>query len=373
MLEGERKTLVIDNGTFSVKAGFAGTKDPHFTVPTIVGTAKDDADMVGIKNKAFFVGNEAIAKTNLLNMVNPIENGVITNWEFMTELWDELINNMFHCSLKGTCILTGAKPNTPKSNMYKQAQIFFEHFDADSFYCAQQSVLSLFSAGLLTGLVLDDGEGIANITPVYEGYTIPHAIHQTELCGTFLTDNLRNLLLKKDPSIESFQTSEIIALKEKLCYVPIDFQAEEQSPETFEQARTPTGRYYQIGKERFLCTEALFDPLIIDKEVEGIHQVMFDSIMKCDIDIRKDLYKSIFLSGGTTMIPGLSERIEKEVIALAPPSMKIRVLAPPQRRNAVWIGGSVLGAQEFFHTNMAVTKAEYLEQGEHVIVKKCHN
>ena len=367
------RTIVLDHGTSTVKAGFAGTKSPHFIVPTVVGTPKEDADMVGIKNKAYFVGNEALVKTNLLNLVNPVENGIVTNWEFMTQLWDELFANMFHCPLGDVCILTGEKPGITKQNKTKMAQILFETFQVGGFSSIQQSTLALFSNGLLTGLVLDDGEGIANITPVYEGYTIPHAIIHTQLCGRFLTENLKKLIIERDPQTADWDLPEFVAIKDKLVYSPIDYQAEEQSPEVLEKLRLPSGRYYEVGREKFIATEALFDPTMAGLETDGIHQVMFDSIMKCDIDIRKDLYKNIFLAGGTTMISGFAERIEKEVIALAPPSMKICVIAPPQRKDAVWIGGSVLGNQDFFFENMMITKKEFQEQGENIINRKCHS
>lgn len=369
----EMKTIVIDNGTDTVKAGFAGAKKPHFVIPTIVGTAKENVDLVGIKNKSYFIGNEAIAKSNMLNLVNPIENGVIQNWEFQTELWYELFANQFHCPLEDICVLTGEKPTAISANKAKMAQILFEKFNCGGFSSIQQSVLSLFSVGRRTGLVFDNGEGLGTIVPVYEGYTIPHAIIHTELCGSFLTENMKRLITERDPETADWPIEEFKAIKDKLSYVPIDFQAEEQSQEVFEQLRLPSGRYYEVGKERFLCSEVLFAPTIANKDAEGIHQIMFDSIMKCDIDIRQDLYKSIFLSGGTTMITGIAERIEKEVIALAPPSMKIVVLAPPQRKDAVWLGGSVLGTHEFFFDEMMVTKAEYQEQGESVIDLKCHS
>ncbi|KAG7118545.1 Actin like protein [Verticillium longisporum] len=66
--------------------------------------------------------------------------------------------------------------------------------------------------------------------------------------------------------------------------------------------------------------------------------------MKCDVDVRKDLYGNIVMSGGTTMYPGLSDRMQKEITALAPSSMKVKIIAPPERKYSVWIGGSILAA-----------------------------
>jgi actin len=92
--------------------------------------------------------------------------------------------------------------------------------------------------------------------------------------------------------------------------------------------------------------------------------------MKCDIDVRKDLYANIVLSGGTTMFPGIAERIEKEMIALAPPTMKIKVVAPEERKYAVWVGGSILASLSTF-PQMVITKDEYSESGPSIVHRKC--
>jgi len=83
-------------------------------------------------------------------------------------------------------------------------------------------------------------------------------------------------------------------------------------------------------------------------EVPGVHELTFKSIMKCDIDVRKDLYANIVMSGGTTMFAGIPERLSKEVTALAPSTMKIKVVAPPERKFSVWIGGSILSSLSTF-------------------------
>ena len=80
-----------------------------------------------------------------------------------------------------------------------------------------------------------------------------------------------------------------------------------------------------LANERFRCAEVLFNPSLIGMEAVGIHDTTFNSIMKCDVDIRKDLYNNIVLSGGTTMFPGVADRMSKEITALAPSAMKIKV------------------------------------------------
>ena len=92
----------------------------------------------------------------------------------------------------------------------------------------------------------------------------------------------------------------------------------------------PDGQVITIGSERFRCPEVLFHPSMLGMEAAGVHETTYNSIMKCDVDIRKDLYANIVLSGGTTMFPGIADRVSKELTALAPSSMKLKVVAPPE-------------------------------------------
>ena len=132
----------------------------------------------------------------------------------------------------------------------------------------------------------------------------------------------------------------------------------------------PDGQVITIGNERFRCPEALFQPSFLGMECNGIHETTYNSIMKCDVDIRKDLYGNIVLSGGTSMYPGINTRLEKEMIQLAPPTMKIKVIAPPERKYSVWIGGSILASLSTFQ-NMWITKEEYDESGPAIVHRKC--
>merc|ERR1739838_99691 len=126
----------------------------------------------------------------------------------------------------------------------------------------------------------------------------------------------------------------------------------------------------QIGAERFRCPEVLFQPAFIGKESQGIHQLTYDSIMKCDIDIRKDLYKNTVLSGGTTMFPHIEERLLDEMTKLAPAGNEIKIIAPPERKYSVWIGGSILASLSTFE-EMWVGKDEYDEAGPTIVHRKC--
>jgi actin len=125
-----------------------------------------------------------------------------------------------------------------------------------------------------------------------------------------------------------------------------------------------------IGNERFRCPEVLFNPSMVGMEASGVHDTTFNSIMKCDVDIRKDLYSNIVLSGGTTMFPGIADRMSKEITALAPSAMKVKVVAPPERKYSVWIGGSILASLSTFQ-QMWISKSEYDEAGPNIVHRKC--
>lgn len=245
-------------------------------------------------------------------------------------------------------------------------------------YVSSSGILSVYASGYTTGIVVDCGDGLSQTVPVIEEHSIPYAINDIPIGGRDLTDNLMRLLYQQRGCFftTTYERDIVREMKEKLCYTALDYADEmckfaSSSASLEKRYELPDGREITIGNEAFLCSEVLFNPGIYGMDLlSGIHEVIYKSIKKCDINFQRQLFTNIILSGGTTMLPGFADRIQKELTSLVPSTMKVKVIAPPERKYTAWIGGSLLASLSTFQ-KCWISRQEYDEVGPCSVRRKC--
>ncbi|EEB11876.1 conserved hypothetical protein [Pediculus humanus corporis] len=364
-----KKVIVCDNGTGFVKCGYAGSNFPAHIFPSMVGRPIiRAANKIGdIEVKDLMGGDEASKLRSMLKVNYPMENGIMNV-------------NPRDCK-----ILLTEPPMNPTKNREKMIQVMFEKYQFSGAYIAIQAVLTLYAQGLLSGVVVDSGDGVTHICPVYEEFALPHLTRRLDIAGRDITRYLIKLLLLRGYAFNhsaDFETVRI--MKEKLCYIGYNIDVEQklalETTVLVEPYTLPDGRVIKVGGERFEAPEALFQPHLINVEGHGIAELVFNTIQAASIDMRSELYKHIVLSGGSTMYPGLPSRLEREIKQLylervlkndvdKLSKFRIRIEDPPRRKDMVFIGGAVLAEVMKDRDTFWMSRQEYEEKGGGVLKK----
>ncbi|KAF3922409.1 Actin-2 [Arthrobotrys entomopaga] len=346
--------VVIDNGSGTIKAGFAGEDTPKCYFNSFVGRPKHPRVLAGALEGDVFIGSRAQDLRGLLKIRYPLEHGIVTDWDDMERIWQYVYSDELKTLSEEHPVLLTEAPLNPRANRDMAAQIFFETFNVPALFASVQAVLSLYASGRTTGIVLDSGDGVSHAVPVYEGFAIPSAVRRIDVAGRDVTEHLQTLLRKSGAVFHTSAEKEVVrSIKERTSYIALDPKKEEKEwagggVGKSEDYKLPDGNILKLGAERFRAPEILFDPEIIGLEYQGIHQILVDAIARTDMDLRKALYGNIILSGGSTLTKGFGDRLLAEIRRLAVKEMKIRITAPPERKYSTWIGGSILAGLSTF-------------------------
>lgn len=359
-------------------------------------------------------GDEAAAVRQTLEITYPVENGIVRNWEDMEHLWNYTFYEKMQVRASILCpcllgsllidwlnpirciiwvqiipgehkILLTEPPQNPLKNREKLVSEMFEKYQFAAANVSIQAMLTLYAQGLLTGVVVDTGDGVTHAVPVYDGFVPQHLIRRLDVAGRHVTSYLIQLLMLRGYAFNRTADFDTVRqIKEKLCYVAYDINVERKlALETtclMENYTLPDGRVIKVGRERFEAPECLFTPSLVDCEKAGMSDMVFDMIQAADIDMRVEYFKHIVLSGGSSMYPGLPSRLEKdlkdrylkEVLKGNTERMKkfkIQIEDPPRRKHMVFLGGSVLADIMNDKAEFWITRQEYEEQGVRALSK----
>jgi actin len=384
-----QERVALDFGSFTIKAGaYQGTTKPtpSITVPSVIGTIKEEnrRRLSYYENKSHdvtYVGQEALSERSILSFRYPI-----TRYKDVGthdyEAFTKKITKMCTLTCDQVDLILATPVDMLPQNNEKLVSLLFndQNIQVDSVLLVSQPSCILASRGLLTGLVVDCGHECSIAVPVYESCSIDYALRKSEVGGNVLNQILHRMLLANQGKNWTTTTQfEIVReIKESLCYVAMDPKLENTSSESY---RLPDKTMLYVEEERFQVPEFLFNPTFNNEiyhqlshiKHDGIHKLAYESLQAVDHHFVKHMYQNIVLTGGTSMFPGFDKRFCKELNGLLVELQQeatVRGTIGKSRANDVWLGATVLGQLSSFE-HKSITRAEYEEQGDVVIIRKC--
>lgn len=317
MEEDRQRAVIIDNGTATIRVGFSGEDNPSFVFPNIVGHSRDLPHVEGAQIRDYYVGDEAHAKRGILDIKSPMERGNVVNFNNMTCVWRHTFSDVLRSDPKEHPVLITETAQGPKANRERMTQIFFEEFEVPLFHISNSASLAIFAAGFYSGVSVDIGEDVTTIVPVHGGFPLLHALQRFEHGGKAVTEHLAKLLEQKGHLFRTSAEKEIIKkMKEELCYVPLMFDLDmgkASSSKILEKTfGLPDGSSLILNEERIVAPELFFQPELIGAEGPALPELVDMAIRKTDPDIRKEMYWGICVSGGTSLLNGFADRLQRD-------------------------------------------------------------
>jgi len=346
-------------------------------MPNIIGrpTRQPRLDLGELE---FYVGHAAITGGGgNHNITSPVTRGLVNNWQDMEKVWHHTMYRELTVIPEETPMLMLDSPTKPKDRE-EMASILFENLAVPAFYSMMQAVAAMIGSARTYGMVLDSGHGITHAVPVYEGAALQHGIGTHEIAGQDIELILSQLL--QNNRVTNVPPSAIAEMKEKLCFVPLDYDKEiaaaKTEPATY---NLPDGRTITLQDERFAAAEILFNPSVCDMYNVGplqsslpLPNVIGESLHALDQEVRKKLWSTLVLAGGTTLTQGYVERLERELPAVLPHGCNMQIIAPEPRKYAPWMGGSIAASTDLFQSQMWIRLSEYNEHGPSILQRRCY-
>ncbi len=308
--------IIIDIGSAYVKIGFAGEPSPRFVFPCITGTEKYKSVMVDVSARSIYVGNDVSRMRGVLKINHPLSRGEIMDWDSYYEILNYIFYSLLRIeNLSLYPVFYCEPPFLHKDTKEYIARVFFETHRVGSLIMMPTPILSLFSVGLTTGLVIESGEGLTWVVPIINGQIIQHAVQKIPIAGMDVNQNLKSLLMREGASISSSAADEIIQdIKEKNCYFVLD---PNKPPKTGEMFSVPIPDGSTISVPTYIlyqAPEVLFNPGMLGYgNIMNIPQAVIASLRSIDNHYWHELLSHIVFAGGNLSYSGFQERFESEL------------------------------------------------------------
>ncbi|KAL8949404.1 MAG: hypothetical protein Q9222_004488 [Ikaeria aurantiellina] len=421
------KTLVIDNGAYTIKAGISTSsptlEDCHI-IPNCLARERD---------RKVWVGSEIETCRDFGEMAfrRPVEKGYLVNWEAEKAIWDSSFRDprsKLHCDPQETNLVLTEAPNTPAALQTNCDQVVFEEYEFATYsrhtgpsLNAYHDIQHLFGAPVRDSsgppvpaeclLVIDSGFSHSTVTPLYKGRPIQQAIRRFDVGGKLLTNYLKELLSIRHYNLMN-EEHLVNKTKERVCFVSSDFKNDleqawkgnaKNGKKISEHDREIVVDYVlpdynagtkghmrshdpslaarvkkmgamanqagavedfmTLGNERFAVPEVLFNPTDVGMKEAGLPETVMQSLSGLPPGLWPAMLANMLVVGGNCSMDGFMERLETEIRQLAPAECIVRIGKAPDPIKSTWLGGATLAADRTALKAMQVTRQEYLEHG----------
>lgn len=342
--------IAIDQGTRNFRAGLAGDDIWRMNFAPLV--CSND-------KQKYMLANNSTTTTSIA----PMDTACIINLEMCEFLYAHMFANV---NVTQRNVILSESTLTSKKDRTVMTQLMFEQYNSESMYLAMDDMLALYAAGRTSGLLVNVGMHHTRCSLVQESCTVRHASLSAHYGGQSCTDYFTKLAMEQGMPVSNMAWYEQI--KEQTCQVAKQFDQYEYTAKAYQ---LPDGSMISVQHEQYHAPEALFQPAMMQMAEEpGIHELIYTCLHKVEHDYRRELWLSIVIAGGRSMFPGMPERVERELVNLAPSACRVKITAPPARDTMVWIGASIFGSISTYE-ECAITSQEYEEMGPNIVHRKC--
>lgn len=481
----DTSTVVLDVGSHSVKVGFGNAPAPE-VIPAIAGTFKYHPLFHGLMSNAtasssptavpqpssVVVGRDVAASRGLLRLSYPVQHGTVVDWSVMTTLLQQSERALYHQQAYSTTTasatelppvssssaqLTAVGMSSPSSSssattVYALIESPFASrvqrrrlveallegggvgtglggAPGAGVFCGVAPLLSLYSTGETTGVVLDVGEGVVCTGAAVNGFALTSTMQREDggATGGDVTTYLQTLMKvygttsetsapgaafapARRPLLSSYGSTggghsggvsaerEVVReIKEHCCTVSptplpavgamraltqpsssatgtrpldaalVDFARSAALAPEAQPYRLPDGTELAVGQEAVEAPEVLFSPALVGSEGRSVVDMVLTTVAAAEMEVRPALLQNVLVTGGTSLIGGFGARMLSELLQRTPRDNRVRVVAPAERGYAAWLGCAFLSQLSTFSSQLVVTRAEYAEHGESIL------